>query len=154
VVTGGREMRRIKFRGKRTDNGEWVHGNYKQLTVYIDADGNSEEKDFITEPCHEGFEYENTYPVIPETVGQDTGLKDKNGKEIYEGDIVNCSFENRGVGVIGFSLNNQQTMIYENYNCDKPMCDLDYLTAGFCKVIGNIYENPELLEVLTHDDSI
>ena len=76
----------------------------------------------------------------PETpVMQYTGLKDKNGKEIYEGDIVETFFENRKyVGAIEFS---SQSLAYRMKEMEHV-----WLTGRTIKVIGNIYENPELLK--------
>lgn len=130
-------MREILFRGKRVDNGEWVHGGIVHQTDHY---GEPVDRYYIidgteTQDYDIGYEYE----VVPETVGQFTGLRDKNGKRIFEGDIL--SFETMR-GTISFT-------VYYDEECGvwQPFGD-SY--CGFdpkdVEVIGNIHDNPELLE--------
>ena len=110
-------LRTIKFRGKRIDNGKWVYANLRGLGI-----------DMFNECVNE------------DTIGQFTGLFDKNGKEIYEGDI----------------LNNGQRNYFVCWNSERGAWwlknkDLIYTTPlGFLSielfVVGNIYDNPDLIK--------
>jgi len=122
-------MREIKFRGLRTDGQGWVYGYYYQYNG----------QDII---CYENHsDSADTYhyePVLPESVGQFTGLKDNNGTDIYEGDVITYNF-----------------LAFESYNSFNSKIFWDefmWLTDDHSlnrlsniEVIGNIHENPELL---------
>ena len=132
--------REILFRGKRTDNGEWVEGylcecHHKDTGKYDYA---------IQEMFENGY---IMHEVIPETVGQYTGLTDKNGQKIFEGDIVKGDREY-------FTYTHPYgRVIYDGGQFliafDDVLEDIECLGAwaNAVEIIGNIYDNPELLEV-------
>ena len=138
-------MREILFRGKRVDNGEWVEGFYYKAKYYRT---DKELYDFITvpHPNKEGRGNEH-FMVISETVGQYTGLTDKNGKKIFEDDIVKVTDDNGetkycscGIGYVLFC--------YGAWYVDSEVSDglYDVTRNYYIEVIGNIHDNPELLK--------
>ena len=135
--------REIKFRAKRLDNNEFVIGYYLPM-----AEGY---RHFIYLP----LEYLNEHSRIeinPKTLGQYTGLLDKNGKEICKGDIVRVNDDRDG--------DRTYEVIFEKGcywgNCiytprittpqKTLLCDLDFFVYQSQEIIGNIYENPELIK--------
>ena len=139
-------MREILFRGKRMDNGEWVEGWYQPETTIKHWNGSQETVGVtIAYKVEEGF-LEDTL-VDQSTVGQYTGLKDKNGKRIFEGDIVKTS-DITHEGVI--QIPGELFEIAMRKGCWVIVAgeDWDFLKTNHecIQVIGNIHDNPELLK--------
>ena len=135
-------MREILFRGKRTDNGKWECGdllspnefNAIPHIVYID---------YLNEYGDIG---EISTPVIPETVGQYTGLTDKNGVRIFEGDILAANFDEDFPEMLTIA-----EVVWNEYGwCTKEGSAVpdafDDSSGDLFEIIGNIHDNLELLE--------
>lgn len=136
-----RAMRETLFRGKRCDNGKWVQGFYVRADHHWHKNGIHKDWIALGASANGGwFALHNKYAVKTETVGQYTGLTDKNGKKVFEGDIVR---------------NGDYTMIVVWYDFHAAFMlafrvDGDYFEAIsnshiYLEVIGNIHDNPELL---------
>lgn len=138
-------MREIKFRAKAEINNNFVYGHY-----------------FEESGKHKIHTGHTLYTVFGDTVGQFTGLKDKNGKEIYEGDIVKSTYFNyssksfvtiqqikfsRG-GFVAISIDDSGVAeLPEFYNSHTSLYLFTNPTPNKIEIIGNIYENPELLKI-------
>lgn len=149
-------MREILFRAKRIDNGEWVEGSL----LVLDADSGYY---FITEeytsastlPVRDII-FNHTHFVKSETICQYTGLCDKNGRKIWENDIVK-TYNSKGEEC------HIERIVWADYSLNEGWCsggirslikyDKRVFNTGFgksdarkCEVIGNVFDNPELLE--------
>lgn len=148
-------MREILFRGKRTDNGEWVEGNYngKHIVQW-------EEKEVVEYPRNAIISIQTMIDINPDTISQYTGLTDKNGQKIWVGDIVRYQFDNddcpfpnkhteKIIGRIFFSDWRASFSVTAGRNGSDMMNNdlFKYVRNGNrVEVIGNIYDNPELLK--------
>lgn len=153
-------MREILFRGKRIANGKWVTGYvFKQYNMIEHRD------DYYIRV------YDTDYLVLPETVGQYTGVTDKNGTKIFEGDIIESV--SRLVNSVGTPTGGTDISRYiiewgehkwvkKIFFCNRgdywkrnnvlPEDLYPYTASRYCEVIGNIYDNSELLEDGEEDD--
>lgn len=144
-------MREILFRGKRIDNGEWVYGYYIRANSHWHKYG--VHNDWIATDIIQNGGYCNVrgrYAVDPSTVGQFTGLTDKNGNLIFEGDILHLKTNSGG--------KHYDVVVAERWNCsccegvfgfstEHGDVDVDIRDHNHVQVISNIHDNPELLEV-------
>lgn len=131
-------MKEIKFRGKRLNNGEWIEGDLLRMNGHW----------FIfPDPAPEGID---KYAVDPKTVGQYTGLKDKNGKEIYEGDVIRSPlsedktrphriFYHTGNAAFMGALVDRKELCYLRL-------DQDWIYKFEKEIIGNIHDHKYLLK--------
>ena len=136
------EMREILFRAKRIDNGEWAEGYFVKGKWYID-----EKKKYAILPINLCFypycEINEWIEIDPETLCQYTGLKDKNGKRIWENDIVRIENSmDEGIGNIKFCGG----MWYADEKPNNSLHDIVEYDDGELEVIGNIFDTPELLK--------
>lgn len=134
-------MRDILFSGKRTDNGEWVIGDSLIHSMYKKGD-----------VCVGVVEGLGIYSVIPETVSQYTGLNDKNGNKIFEGDVVKANYNE--IFVVKYGRYDVMCCgcCYDSHDCvgfyleDKTgYIEREENVWSDVKIIGNIHDNPELL---------
>lgn len=134
-------MREILFRGKRKDNGEWVQGFYAIQSNHACFQSALKHTSFILkdEFMDWGLGGLAEYEVIPETVGQYTGLTDKNGEKIFEGDIIAKGFERYEIKW------NAEQMRWGIYSDNYEVAGFTKFSEPYFEVIGNIYDNPELL---------
>ncbi|AGR02964.1 TPA_asm: hypothetical protein GYR50_00180 [Listeria monocytogenes] len=130
-------MRAIGFRGKRIDNREWVYGNLMQFedsATFIFAD----ERKGASTLTYAHFIINNMHAIDEKTIDQYTGLKDKNGKKIFEGD-VGWDEHNECYGVVKFE---EGKFLYVWENIAEDLWEV----ADGIEICGNIHENLELLE--------
>ena len=132
-------MREILFRGKRTINGDWVYGDF----VHGNERKSLRDSIFVYDSETQSF---NDYEINPSTLGQYTGLTDKNGNRIFEGDVAKVlQGKDKDIAYVGFE--NGAFMLYPKTGniYERTLWEYWY-NDWYVEVIGNITDNPELLE--------
>ena len=135
-------MREILFHGKRADNGEWIEGDLLQTRYHS---GHIEYQIMPQTPVS------SAVPVLPETVGQYTGLTDRNGKRIFEGDICKFKrFNDVHIGKVVFNVTTASFIMWYQpivgaYG-EKATQKMLLSVCDNIEVVGNIHDNPELME--------
>lgn len=132
-------MRPIKSRGKNL-KGEWEYGYYLEFEL---CDGEGRCSYIKKDGCQ-------PIKIIPETVGQFTGLLDKNGTEIYENDIVSVNdfssaYSSPYIGKVIMRAGQWCVEYYKEYRCCPPLFFDDFADRK-TEVIGNIYDNPRITD--------
>lgn len=157
-------MREILFRGKRKDNGEWIEGFYTKAKYYLDETAMHIifPLDLTAFPYCEFTSYKE---IIPETLGEYTGLTDTNGIKIFEGDIVSIGayYPEDPTYQIKFGYHSVTASdpydsgtaygfyyVGGRHGYEEGLCEDD---PKLFEVVGNIHDNPELLEVNYESDS-
>lgn len=137
-------MRENLFRGKRTDNGEWVYGSFCMDALEL-KNGLCGVDGFIRRYDADAGKMQ-MYEVDRETVGQFSGLTDKNGKKIFEGDVLLVS--DTDTAIVEYDETAAMFMTVFGY----AEGDFTSLCNQYpdIKIIGNIHDNPELLEAKHH----
>lgn len=133
-------MREIKFRGKDLETGDWVYG---------DLEIHRKDSRRLIHSYDEKGDYSRQYDVDEETIGQFTGDCDKNGKDIYEGDILKAYFCGTSdvFGVVRYA--ESRFFVDDDYRRDEITAKSPLSAISKCiefEVIGNIFDNPELLK--------
>lgn len=135
-------MRTIKFRGKSLETDDWVYGFLADGNLICTWDNRR-----------------NSHEVLSTTVGQFTGLTDKNGKEIYEGDIVQWGDSEHKIKQVVEFRNGAFGYVYDTIGSFVPYAantNFDFAALGTDKrfeVVGNIHDNPDLIEKGGQDEN-
>lgn len=132
-------MREILFRGKRTDNGEWVYGGYFDGIKFPIIAQKVRETESVDVYTAIGTQ------VVRETIGQYTGYTDKNGTKIFDGDIVRYQHITRVIIYVTKWIAgcwHYEDVTGKTFLSPAPV----FLIDGRIEVIGNIHDNPELLK--------
>jgi len=132
--------REILFRGKRTDNREWVYGDLLSATLI------SKTRIIWLEQISEDDFKEENHEVDPTTIGQFTGLLDKNGNKVFEGDVVFIEDNEGQLNDYVVKWDSSSLCFIGVYNPNLPSLNVYLDELEGCEVIGNIQDNPELIK--------